>query len=161
MYVLILYGTYTQGTMTALQATFNCVLLFGSYIAIPLIYMLKTKTKEKERIKKISIISSIVVSIFWISTYYWNLVEYNSTVLLAYVVSYLVIGIVFYFVNFNLFYMDKKTEKNSSKDKQNSSSNDDDFDEKKYKNLKNLKKLLDDNIITQEEFEKEKKKILK
>ena len=33
--------------------------------------------------------------------------------------------------------------------------------DKKYKDLTKLKKLLDDKIITKEEFEKEKKKILK
>ena len=157
LYLLMLYGTATQGTMTILQTTVNCVILFGSYIIIPLLYILITKSKDKNSVKKVSIISSLIMSTLWTSTYFWGITYYNSTVFIIYIVSYIVFGIALYFVNFNMFYI----EENKKQQEDAKNENGDNFDENKYENLKKLKQLLDDNIITQEEFEKEKKKILK
>ena len=54
-------------------------------------------------------------------------------------------------------------EEEKHKDKPNKplNKNENDSFEKKEKDLRKIKKLLDDKIITKEEFEKEKKKILK
>ena len=54
---------------------------------------------------------------------------------------------------------DEKPKKKSNKKKQTNNKIESDMDQK-YSDLNKLKKLLDKDIITKEEFEEEKKKIL-
>lgn len=129
----------------------------GMYMIYPLYkFTNKYETYTKKEIRKTLIINSIVV--FLIDTFLAYAI-FSSNAKINPIPMFF-----YFFINCCIWYRkaSENTEKNTRKEetiKIDKQENEDDIT-KNVKELRELKKLLDENILTKEEFDKEKAKIL-
>lgn len=116
-----------------------------SYMFFPFFKFYRKYNYSEKEIKKFNLINSIIVfSTFFVIVFL--LYEESENIVPAFF---------YYFIN-NYIWL-----KNANKNKINTQKKKEKNIVDKYETLKKLKNLLDEEIISQEEFEKEKDKILK
>lgn len=145
-----------------IKNNFNFIYILDLIFLITLFIFAKNKTKIGYTLIIISIIlDTIIIPINIISNY-----EFNAALLIF---LYLLFFTLWFIPNYEYFRKRKQyfnidnifnSKSNSKKIKEYTETyKENELD--KYDELRKLKRLLDDNIITKEEFENEKKKILK
>ena len=165
------------------MATLSWGINSGLYLAIPILYLLLEKNIKQKELKKILLWNSIIMSGIYASYIASSMEDTSGFVsVFSVLLAATLLGLIYYFVNFFFFIKEstnniidnqndhdenkaeslKDTAKKMTSAKNNNKSNKKSTSiDKKYSDLNKLKKLLDKDIITKEEFEKEKKKILK
>lgn len=124
-----------SGIISIVIGIICCITIFGAIVGIPMIIG-GAKFKDYSNLSDEELLSHKDAIIIW--TIVFLFINQISGIL----------GLVFVITN-NLF--------NTSTDFNNMNNN---FDNSKYESLERLKKLYDDKVLSKEEYEKEKEKIL-
>lgn len=124
-----------SGIISIVIGIICCITIFGAIVGIPMIIG-GAKFKDYSNLSDEELLTHKDAIIIW--TIVFLFINQISGIL----------GLVFVITN-NLF--------NTNTDSNNMNSN---FDNSKYESLERLKKLYDDKVLSKEEYEKEKEKIL-
>lgn len=147
------------------------IFIKNNFDSIPILYLtflisLFIFAKNKTKTGYILIIISIILDVILMSiNTYWG----HGTTIIEFILVFSVFFVIWFIPNYEYFRKRKhyfnidnifSSKSNSKKIKEYTETyKENELD--KYDELRKLKRLLDDNIITKEEFENEKKKILK
>lgn len=130
-----------------------CINIIYTLFLILLLLNAKNKNKIAYRM--------IIYSLFFDIIFYTINLSYPENFDSKIVLSCIIVSFVFWFIpNYEYFRKRKYIFSNEKANILNIKNNHNQDRAKKYKDLKQLKDLLDNNIITEEEFNKEKEKIL-